>query len=279
MIVVSATVNTYVLYALKDGRGAFLLIYLVSMLFGVFRLSSQQLLRITAFVLLSYALVIWQLARHNPATLNLSVELLQWVVLAFVLVWFSLMGGYINTLVTRLGQSEADELTGAYTRRRIIEILRHEKLRCDRGAGPLSVCMVDIDKLKQVNDTYGHQRGDEFLRAVVSAVQEELRVVDYIGRYGGDEFLLVLTQTPLVGAVDCAERIRSKVERQAVSESSPALAPSVSIGVAEYEMGETTIQTVVRADRALYRAKSGGRNRIECASSSIEQGGSAQQAL
>jgi diguanylate cyclase (GGDEF)-like protein len=266
MMLASISVNTYVVYSVQSARGAFLLVYLVSMLFGVFHLSMRQMLRVAVFILLLYGWVIWQLAAQGLAKEELNQELLQWTMLMFVVVWFSIMVGFISTLMTRLGQSEFDDLTGAYTRRRVTEILRHEKFRADRGAGPLCVCLLDIDNLKQINDTRGHQSGDLQLKTVVSAVQRELRNIDYIGRYGGDEFLVVLTQTPLAGARDCAERFRRTLKTYLFSsEKDTDVTATISIGIAEYRSGESISQTVNRADAALYRAKEGGRNKIECA--------------
>ena len=265
MMVASTSVNTYVLYSMPAGHGVFLLVYLVSMLFGVFHLSTRQMLRVAAFILLLYGSVIWLHWAQSPGDADLRMELLQWVVLAFVAIWFSLMVGYIHTLMARVDQSEFDELTGAYTRRRVFEVLRHEKFRADRGAGPLCVCLLDLDNLKRVNDTLGHQAGDSQLKMVVLAVQRELRNIDYIGRYGGDEFLLVLTQTPVAGARECADRFRRALETLSATEIGTGLAVTISVGITEYRVGESITQTVRRADAALYRAKAGGRNRIECA--------------
>ena len=265
MMVASTSVNTYVLYSMPAGHGVFLLVYLVSMLFGVFHLSTRQMLRVAAFILLLYGSVIWLHWSQSPEGADLRMELLQWVVLAFVAVWFSLMVGYIHTLMARVDQSEFDELTGAYTRRRVFEILRHEKFRADRGAGPLCVCLLDLDNLKRVNDTLGHLAGDSQLKMVVLAVQRELRNIDYIGRYGGDEFLLVLTQTPVAGARECADRFRRALEALSATEIGAGLAVTISVGITEYRVRESITQTVRRADAALYRAKAGGRNRIECA--------------
>ena len=263
MMLASISVNTYVLYSMQTAHGVFLLVYLVSMLFGVFHMSTLRMMRVAAFILLAYGVVIW--LHWSQEGVDSRVELLQWAVLAFVAVWFALMIGYIQTLMTRVGENELDELTGAYTRRRVFEILRHEKLRADRGAGPLSLCLLDVDNLKRVNDTLGHQAGDVQLKMVVLAVQRELRNIDYIGRYGGDEFLLVLTQTPVGGARECADRFRRALETRSASEIGAGLAITVSVGVAEYRAGGSIMETVRRADAALYRAKTGGRNRIECA--------------
>ena len=103
---------------------------------------------------------------------------------------------------------------------------------------------------------------------VVLAVQRELRTIDYVGRYGGDEFLLVLTQTPLAGARECADRFRRALETQSANEIGAGLAVTVSVGISEYRVRESIAQTIRRADAALYRAKAGGRNRIECAPAS-----------
>ena len=263
MMLASIAVNTYVLYSMQSGHAVFLLVYLVSMLFGVFHLSTERMLRVAACILLLYGLVIW--LHWSQEGTDSRVELLQWAVLAIVVVWFSIMVGFIHTLMMRVDESEFDVLTGAYTRRRVFEILRHEKFRADRGAGPLSVCLLDVDNLKRVNDTLGHQAGDLQLKMVVLSVQRELRNIDYIGRYGGDEFLLVLTQTPLAGARECADRFRRALEARSANEIGAGLAVTISVGIAEYRVGESITQTVQRADVALYRAKAGGRNRIECA--------------
>lgn len=123
MIMASASVNNYVPYPISSWRGVFLLMYLVSMRFSVSHLSTRQMLRVAGFVLLLYGVVIWALVLQD-AGLNLRLELPQWAALAFVAVWFSIIVTCINTLMTRLGQSEFDKVTGAYTRRRLVEILR-----------------------------------------------------------------------------------------------------------------------------------------------------------
>lgn len=265
MILASSSVNTYVLHSLQAGHGAFLLFYMVSMLFGVFRLRRRELLAVAGFIITSHALVVWRLGVEQP-DLPLAAHWMQWIVLSCVLIWFANMGSYIGKLIHRLGQAELDELTGAYSRRRILEILRHEKLRAERTGGQLSICLLDIDRLKSVNDTHGHQGGDHHLKQVVAAVQQELRGIDYVGRVGGDEFLVVPSETSLPGARECAERMRRTLRRLSTAET-PARPPAtLSIGIAEYAKGETIMQTMGRADAALYAAKARGRDRIECAS-------------
>src|SRR5581483_2725125 len=134
MMLCAIAMITYALYYVGPARGVFLLMYPVVLFFGVFRSTTGRLLTLTTVILTGYAGVIF-LLMHGPAPLErLSIELLQWVVLAAVLLWFSFMGGHVHDLRTRLRESEQDHLTGVYTRRRILEILDHEKTRCDRGA-------------------------------------------------------------------------------------------------------------------------------------------------
>ena len=164
--------------------------------------------------------------------------------------------------------ARTDELTRVRNRRGLRGALGREFRRASRYGGALSLLLFDIDHFKAVNDTLGHQAGDLQLRMVVLAVQNELRNIDYVGRYGGDEFVLVLTQTPMAGARECADRFRRALEQRSRNEVGAALAVTVSVGIAEYRSKESVTQTVRRADAALYRAKAGGRNRIECAPTS-----------
>jgi diguanylate cyclase (GGDEF)-like protein len=111
--------------------------------------------------------------------------------------------------------------------------------------------------------SFGHAAGDQALRNSVQLAQQQLRLVDFIGRYGGEEFLLVLTQTELEGASECAERIREKIEGSPFPIANQHRNMTVSIGVAQYRRGESVQAMLERVDAALYRAKAKGRNRIE----------------
>jgi diguanylate cyclase (GGDEF)-like protein len=125
--------------------------------------------------------------------------------------------------------------------------------------------MVDIDLFKRINDTYGHLTGDAVLRDVAHAASKALRQLDFFGRYGGEEFVMVLTDTPLEGAMVTAERVRSRIEQLEFPGIAPGLRVTVSIGVAEHVRRADSAVTLRRADEALYRAKEGGRNRSESA--------------
>jgi diguanylate cyclase (GGDEF)-like protein len=263
MMVCAVCAVTFVTYYVGPARPVFLLMYPVIMFFGVFRLRTRPLLGVAALALSGYAIVIW-LLRESPFELaRPHIEMLQWIVLLAVLIWFAFMGGYVNQLRSRLRESEYDEVTGIYTRRRILQVLQHEKIRCDRGGHSLCVCMLDIDRFKHVNDRFGHAVGDEVLRTSVLAAKGELRAIDFIGRYGGEEFLLILTQTEIEGALECAERVRDQTERTGFTVSGQRRHITVSIGVSQYRRQEPVRAMLERADAALYRAKTAGRNRIE----------------
>lgn len=161
----------------------------------------------------------------------------------------------INELAIR------DELTGTHNRRHMIKLIEIEieKERTARLGNLFCLCLLDIDFFKRINDTYGHSTGDIVLREFARTVQSQIRETDSFGRYGGEEFLLMLPETSIEEAYRMAERVRISVEKMGF-DNLPGLATSVSIGVAQFRMGETIAQTVARADEALYLAKSGGRN-------------------
>jgi len=161
-------------------------------------------------------------------------------------------------------KASIDSLTRAWNRGEIMQLLDVELARAKRGT-PLSVAMIDIDKFKVVNDTHGHQTGDRVLAEVAERIRGAVRDFDVFGRYGGEEFLVVLGNCPDGVAADVCERIRANVAATPVTAVGGAeVAVSVSIGIAQYGPQLDTAENLVAiADAALYRAKDGGRNRVE----------------
>ncbi len=150
-----------------------------------------------------------------------------------------------------------DRMTGLFNHQHSLDVLNQECLRASRHNYPLSIIMLDVDFFKRVNDTMGHQAGDKVLIQAAEILRLCSRQVDAIGRYGGEEFIIILPQTPLMGAVDVAERIRREFQRQDFFEDSTKI--TVSLGVAEYN-GEEPELFVEYADKELYLAKESGRN-------------------
>ena len=155
-----------------------------------------------------------------------------------------------------------DSLTGALNRRAILEILSKELKRAARRQSALSIGMCDIDYFKQVNDTYGHQAGDVVLCGVVEAIQKCLRGDDLVGRYGGEEFLVVAPDSTGLKQEGVYERLRYQIDQLKVATRFGDVNVTVSIGVAGTDDGQTVDHLLAAADAALYRAKKAGRNRV-----------------
>jgi diguanylate cyclase (GGDEF)-like protein len=159
--------------------------------------------------------------------------------------------------------SRTDALTGVNNRRHFSELLEAEIERCRRYSGCLSVMMFDLDHFKHVNDTYGHAAGDEALRTFARTLQRSgLRKNDFWGRLGGEEFALALPETGIDSALKPAERIRSTLEKISVQHGPVTFRITVSIGISQYQQGDTIETVLGRADQAMYEAKQTGRNKI-----------------
>ena len=161
-----------------------------------------------------------------------------------------------------------DAMTGAFNRGHVQELLRQEVARFTRYRQSMCVLLLDIDHFKHVNDRYGHAMGDKVLREMSAAVLAGLREGDLYGRWGGEEFIIVLPNIGLPGALEAAERLRTDIAAQRIATQrgdEPSIGITVSIGVAEVQDGESADSLVERADAALYQAKASGRNRVVAA--------------
>jgi diguanylate cyclase (GGDEF)-like protein/PAS domain S-box-containing protein len=159
-------------------------------------------------------------------------------------------------------QATHDALTGVFNRRHVVEVLHKELERAQRHERPLAVAMMDADHFKRINDTHGHQTGDEVLRAISDRCQKTLRANDVLGRYGGEEFVIVFPETSLEDATVVAERLRVAVAASPIQVGDKALDVTVSIGVAAFASGHDMDKLFHNADLALYTAKQDGRNLV-----------------
>lgn len=278
----------YVMYHAQQSRGVFLLLAVSGAMYGLFSSRTRDFAMMTITVVGGYLTVILLVYLHKPEQINLQVEVLQLFALLATFLQFSALGGYVGRLRDKVKEknkelgvrNEAlehalrrieelamrDELTGVFNRRYLMETIRNEKHRCERSGQVFTICILDVDLFKHVNDTYGHLAGDHVLQEIAKAASGALRQTDYFGRYGGEEFAMVLTGTMVDGAMITAERVRTRVAALRFASISADLRVTASIGVADSRVDEPTEVTFKRADEALYKAKQSGRNRCIIAS-------------
>ncbi|MGE5622871.1 MAG: GGDEF domain-containing protein [Bacillota bacterium] len=158
-----------------------------------------------------------------------------------------------------------DQLTGCLNRRGLVAVLERELARAERRQAPLCVALLDLDDFKKLNDTHGHCAGDAALVHLVRMAKAALRKTDVIGRFGGEEFMIVLPDTPLDDAMQALARVQSALRGQAFVHEEACVPVTFSAGVTLCRSGDDQAAPVARADAALYRAKSAGKNRVVCA--------------
>ena len=158
--------------------------------------------------------------------------------------------------------NETDPLTGLFNRRGFLERIKNEAIRFKRNQKPFSILFGDIDLFKKINDTYGHSAGDAILVNISSILNTEKREIDQVARWGGEEFLVLLPETNLRGAVLSSNKIRKSISAKPVIHEGQEIHVTMSFGVSEYN-GETPIEkTIDLADQRLYLAKNSGRNKV-----------------
>lgn len=213
--------------------------------------------------------LMWFVQPLQPISSNalLAVHLFNLTVVFFMFSYLALF--YVIT-VTRAHKSLArmattDSLTGLFNRRHMIALTEKELARHNRKPINLTLMLMDIDHFKQINDEYGHDIGDRVLDAVSHLLKCSMREQDFIGRWGGEEFLAILPETDVDQAVAGAERIRQAVQAQAIESDGKKIGVTLSIGITQYRAEEALSNAIARADHALYKGKSAGRNRVELA--------------
>ena len=259
-----------------DARGLVLSVLAMILFFGTFGLTVAEVIGIGVYALLAFASAIGISSRFNA---NAS----GYLDIAYALMVLILLSGCIalNLRIQRIRaklqqQREAlaqalevnrelatrDELTGLINRRAMLDLMALEHRRSLRSGRPLLLAQLDIDHFKPINDQHGHATGDRALQAFAGTVRASVRDTDALARWGGEEFVLMLTDTSADHARKLLERIRQAVQALEIAHSAGSLQLTVSIGLAQHLPGETVEHTLERADQALYRAKALGRNRV-----------------
>lgn len=275
-------------------RSLLITLFVASLFFGIFGLRTRQFLALTATAFVGFAVIVLSETGLDWSNAGFRLAILQLLTLGMILLWLTFVGSHVAALRAKLATRNAelaaaamrlkqlvsyDELTGVFNRRHLLDVLDRERERAQRYGHGFSVCLIDLDLFKQVNDTHGHATGDEVLRIFASRMVACARRMDWIGRpeageslagvhsgafgrYGGEEFLLVLPETDLAGALRCVERLHEHLATP-FEISDISLRVTFSAGVSTYRGDERVAATLARADEALYRAKAAGRNRTE----------------
>jgi diguanylate cyclase (GGDEF)-like protein len=213
-------------------------------------------------------LILREIYSPRPITTEILSDRLTYLYVLFVtVIVLAFLGFALGRQADQLkALSETDALTGLPNRRALRQRLAMEFRRSARYGTPVSLLLVDIDGLKQLNDTDGHAAGDQLIRSVAAAITEGLRESDFGARWGGDEFAIVEPNTDVSAARSSGERLVARVAKQGEDPHRPS---SVSVGIATFDPAEGTFanqDALVRAaDDALYRAKADGRNRVAAA--------------
>ena len=272
MTVSAIGVVLYTVYIAPVTQIAFVPFLFLLMAFVMHRLSPREMLFLAGATLVGYALVV---AVHY-ATLTdsamLTLECAQLLVLAVTLPGFAVLANRVQRLHSALFKAnrkirnieedaQRDVLLGCFNRRYIVAALEQQKRLADETGSPLCLAVIDLDHFKRINDEAGHLGGDEVLRIFTRIAQANIRAGDVFGRYGGEEFLLVLPETSLLAALNVAERIREQVEHFDWDEKLRNRV-TVSIGLTQHLPGESVLDLFSRTDTAMYMAKQGGRNQV-----------------
>jgi len=252
------------------------LLYVLPMAYSMLRLDRSRLAGLTAFALITHGTALFMLVESDHR-LNQPAIWAQFAALALAFAWSGYAAGSVRRLRDRLAQARRtlhdigheasdrasrDTLTGVYHHHHLMEVLEREIARAERVGKPLSVARVDLDGLGVVNESHGHAAGDIALKRFADAAAAALRNVDIIGRYGGKEFIAIMPDTDLKGALIAAERLRAAVGREPLPDMKGRQHLSCTLGVAEHRKGENTRLVIGRAEAALNYAKAAGRGRV-----------------
>lgn len=259
-----------------DARGVVPSVLAMILFFGTFGLNVAEVIGIGVYALLAFACAVAATTRFNAGPFG-------YLDAAYALMVLIVLGGCIalNLRIQRIRQrlreqrealaqalvinrelATRDDLTGLPNRRAMQDMIELERRRSLRSGRPLQLAELDIDHFKRINDTHGHATGDRALQAFAGVVRACVRDTDVLARWGGEEFVLLLSETSAEDARELLERVRLAVAALEIPHPSGPLRVTVSVGLAQHRPADTVELTLERADQALYTAKSLGRNRI-----------------
>jgi diguanylate cyclase (GGDEF)-like protein len=279
--IIAAQWSSALFYAVMSPvRGAMLALQVLVLFFAMFKLKLRGQLLVAVHALFVMGLTTTFLGHFRPEVFDPTTEFIHFVVLLTILPAVSILGVQLTSMRAKLKQQKGaleealvriqnladhDELTGLLNRRCMRDMIQHHVKLQMRNADGCTLALIDLDHFKHINDTHGHAVGDDVLRLFAKEVRKVLRETDMVARWGGEEFLVLLTQTKADQGVIAMERVRQGLLKAAGPEFAPDLRVKFSAGVAELSVMEPMDKAIERADEALYRAKSLGRHRTELA--------------
>lgn len=274
-LALAVTYTSFSLYFAPENRDLGLLLYLVAIPYGVFQLNWQRFFLLAVYVMTAYLAVVSMVYTKYPAQWSWSQEVTLFGGLLFSLLFYVVLGKEVMVFRQRYEQKNrdlrnalqqieelaiTDELTGLYNRRYLMNMLDNQRTLVARENTTFVLIFIDLDHFKQINDQYGHAIGDQVLKELATLLKKSVREVDLVTRYGGEEFVVLLRDASINGALPRIERIRSQVNNRVFSNLQLSL--TISAGVAEFRYPERIDELVSRADKLLYEAKRSGRNRV-----------------
>ena len=260
-------------------RGVTLPILAIILMFGIFGLTTRQMLGVLVYSLVAFGVASGVVAARDEPDYPPVVAAAYVGMVVVVLLSSTFLTTRVQSTREHLRRQKAelaqaleqirqlathDDLTGLLNRRAMLDRMQLEQRRSLRSGSPLLIAQLDIDHFKVVNDTHGHAAGDLVLQSFADTVRRYVRDTDVLARWGGEEFVLLLCDTPAADAVALMERLRQAVQAMQVpvAQGGQPITVTVSIGLARHTPADPLAGTLERADRALYAAKAGGRNRV-----------------
>ena len=260
-------------------RGVTLPILAIILMFGIFGLTTRQMLGVLVYSLVAFGVASGVVAARDEPDYPTVVAAAYVGMVVVVLLSSTFLTTRVQSTREHLRRQKAelaqaleqirqlathDDLTGLLNRRAMLDRMQLEQRRSLRSGSPLLIAQLDIDHFKAVNDTHGHAAGDLVLQSFADTVRRNVRDTDVLARWGGEEFVLLLCDTPAADAVALMERLRQAVQAMQVpvAQGGQPITVTVSIGLARHAPADPLAGTLERADRALYAAKAGGRNRV-----------------
>lgn len=277
-----ALTSSGVAYVISGPMRALVLpVLVIILMFGVFGSSRRHMIQLMLYSIALYGAAVLLSAQmqtprpeNNELLAHMAIVLLSAVAGTMVCLQVQSMRARLRQknedLYVALAQirelATRDQLTGLLNRRAMQDLMNLERRRSVRSGRPMLLAQLDIDHFKPINDAHGHATGDRALQAFAGTLQDTVRDTDVLARWGGEEFVLMLSDTPLEDARELLERIRRSVAEMAIPHATGTLHMTVSAGLALHLPGDTVEHTLERADQALYTAKALGRNRVAVAS-------------